>query len=306
MKIVFFGTSNVALPVLEALHAHYEISAVITSLDAPVGKKKIITESPVSILAKELGLTILKPANFSGPEILEQLKSFEAELFVVVSYGKILPEAVINLPKFKTVNVHFSKLPQYRGPSPIQFMLLNGEAEAYTSIFVLDAGVDTGPVLAQGSMPIQPWDNFITLSQNLARFSADLLIKVLPDYFSGKIVPKEQEASGISHTKIIKREDGKVNWSQTAQQIYNQFRAFYPWPGIWTTWKNVQLKILDCQVLEGESQSILPGTVTSDGGVVCGDGSILMISKLQLAGKKEVGIADFLNGYKDFAQSKLE
>lgn len=305
MKIVFFGTSSVALPILEALNQHHEILAVVTSPDKKVGRKQETQESPVSVLAQEMNHKILKPESVKGNDLLRlELEDLGADLFVVVSYGYILPTEIINLPKFKTINVHFSLLPKYRGPAPIQYALLNGDSETGTSIFVLDEQVDHGPLLAQLKVAIDSDDNFITLGDKLARKSAELLLTILPDYEGGKLIPKPQDESQASVTKIISKDDGKINWNKTAQEIDNQFRAFYPWPGIWTMWNGKKLKILDGQ--PGGQTSAAPGTVLDNGRVACGGGSTLQINTLQLEGKTETDLKSFLNGYKDFAGSILQ
>ena len=214
MRIVFFGTSNVALPVLEALHKNHEVVAVVTAPNSKLGKKQVLTPSPVSILATELGLNILKPETVkSNAELTKTLAAFNADIFIVVSYGKILPLDIINLPSLKTLNIHFSLLPKYRGAAPIQFALLNGDTNTGTSIFILEEGLDTGPIIAQEQTKIDADDNFITLSEKLAVISARLIIEVLPQYAAGTIVPKPQEGS-VTQTKIIAKQDGKIDWNK--------------------------------------------------------------------------------------------
>jgi methionyl-tRNA formyltransferase len=306
MKLVFFGTSNVALPVLEALHREEHVLAVVTAPDAKVGRKQVLSPSPVSILAEELGLPVLKPETVkNNPEFLQQLQGLGAEIFIVVSYGKILPEEVINLPPHKTVNIHFSRLPEYRGASPIQFALMNGDVTTATSIFVLEPGLDTGPIVAQQETKIDHDDTFLTLSQRMARQSAELLLSVLPDYISGKITPLPQDEGQVSLTRIITKQDGKIDWTKPAQEIYNQFRAFYPWPGLWTTWQGKVLKVLDCVPVEQRSDDPV-GTVLNDGLVACSNNTTLKINSIQLEGKNPAKINEFLNGYKNFVGSKLE
>ncbi len=308
MRIIFFGTSNVALPILEMLHQHHDIAAVVTQPDAPVGRKKEMTESPVSVLANEMELKIFKPTTVkANNELLEDLTKLAADIFIVVSYGKILPAEIINLPPLKTLNVHFSLLPKYRGASPIQFALLNGDKETGTTIMLMDSELDHGQILAQEKHTIDPDDNYISLSQNLAHVSAELLKKTLPEYALGKINPLEQDHTVATLTKIISKQDGRVDWSKSADQIYHQFIAYYPWPGIWTTWNGKNLKITDCLDLVDKSNGPeLPGAVLNGGKVVCSNNSIIQINRLQLEGKIETDIQSFLNGYKNFAGSKLE
>ncbi len=312
MKIVFFGTANVALPILEKLNKEHQVLAVVTNPDAPAGRSQSApSETPVSALARDLKLTTLKPEKIRGnQDFTAGLDGLNADIFVVVAYGKILPAEVISMPPLKTVNVHFSALPKYRGPSPIQFALLNGERQTGTSIFILDEHMDTGPLLAQKIVDIEPDDNYFTLSDRLARISADLLTDTLSDYQAGRVTPLPQDESRVSYSRIITKQDGKVDWQKTAPEIYNQFRAFYPWPGIWTTFQGKKLKILDC-VANPESPKLSGtagacGTVIDGGTVVCGSGTTLKIRSLQPEGKKEMAIGDFLNGYKNFIGSKLE
>lgn len=307
MNVIFFGTSNVALPVLEFLNSHHRVNLVVTTPDAPVGKKQILSPSPVSVLAEELHLKIIKPEKVkNNPEILNTLSEYQADIFVVVSYGKILPIEIIDLPKFKTINIHFSLLPKYRGASPIQAALLSGDSVTGISIFSLTAGMDVGPILSQEQINIDPDDNFITLSEKSAHASIKLLEQTLNKIQSGRVKQTPQEESLATYCKIIEKTDGQINWQKTSQEIYNQFRAYYPWPGIFTQWKNTNLKILNCIPVKLEdSKKIKPGTVMSRGIIACGNQTFLEIFELQLAGKKPTKIKDFLNGNISFIGSEL-
>jgi methionyl-tRNA formyltransferase len=310
MKIIFFGTANVALPILEVLNKQHQVLAVVTPPDVKVGRKQELQDSPVSALAKDLKITTFKPEKVKGDdEFLSQLSALGADIFVVVAYGKILPLEIINLPQYKTINVHFSVLPKYRGPSPIQHTLLNGDAQTGTSIFILDEGIDNGLLLSQKIAGVDPDDNYFTLSDKLAKLSASIINQVIEDYASGKITPLPQDEERVTHTKIIAKEDGRIDWQKPAQEIYDQFRAFYIWPGIWTTWNGKTVKITDCipypdlRIESGSADNC--GTVQQDGSVVCGGGTVLKIKQLQLEGKTETDINSFINGYRDFAGSKL-
>jgi methionyl-tRNA formyltransferase len=312
MKIVFFGTANVALPILEALKTQHEILAVITKPDAEAGRSQDLQESPVSALAKDLKFPMFKPETVKGnSDFLTQLRDLNADIFVVVAYGKILPMEVINLPKYKTINVHFSVLPKYRGPSPIQFALLNGDEQTGTSIFLLDQKIDDGPLLGQEIVNIDAGDNYFTLSDKLARLSAKIINSLIADYISGKITPLPQDEAQASYSKIIAKSDGKVDWQKSAAEIYNRFRAFYIWPGIWTTWNGKILKITDCCVNtdprteHGSTDGYGCGTILENGVVACGNNTFLKIKQLQLEGKSEVAIEDFLNGYLGFVGTVL-
>lgn len=314
MKIVFFGTANVALPILEALKKQHEIVAVVTTPDVKVGRNRNLEESPVSALAKDLGLKTFKPETLkNNPEFFNDLQNLNADMYAVVAYGKILPVNIINIPKYKAVNVHFSVLPKYRGPSPIQAALLNGDEQTGTSVFILDKEIDNGSLLAQEIVNIEPGDNYFTLSDKLAKRSASIINQTIEDYASGKITPLPQDESRVSYTKIITKADGKINWQKSTNETYNQFRAFYIWPGIWTTWNGKNLKITDCIVYNLNDPNAIrmtrmqsPGTVLDGGVVACGQNTFLKIKTLQMEGKNETGISEFLNGYQGFVGSKVE
>ena len=296
MKIVYFGTSEIGIPILSALKKHHQVLAVVTTPDKPVGRKQVLSPSAIANEALRLNLPVLKPTKVkNNPEFLEELKKFEADIFVVVSYGKILPVDLLDIPPLKTINVHFSLLPKYRGPAPVQFALLNGETKTGTSIFILDELVDHGPILAMQELDIDPDDTNISLQSKLAITSADLILETLPNYESGKIEPQVQNHDIATGSKIISKEDGKINWDQTAQEIYNQFRAYQPWPGLYTSWQGKILKILDCR----------PHTESSTETIVCGNKTYLRLITVQLEGKNPVSIKDFLNGYPDFNSKTL-
>lgn len=313
MRIVFFGTSNVALPILEELIKQHEIAAVVTQPDARVGRKQELSESPVSSLANDLKMNLLKPEKVkNNGEFLATLQNLNADIFMVVSYGKILPSEIINLPKFKSVNVHFSPLPKYRGPSPMQAALLNGDEYTGISFFVLDELPDHGPMVYQEIHKIDANDNFFTLSDKLARASAKAINSVITDYVSGKTTPLPQDDSAATFTSIISKADGQIDWNKSSAQIYNRFRAYYPWPGIWTKWNGKVVKITDCivntdlRIDRGPTDAYGCGKVLDGGIVACGENSFLQIKSLQLEGKVETDINSFLNGYKNFAGTKLE
>lgn len=319
MKVVFFGTSDVGLPVLEALRKEHEVVLVVTSPDAAVGRKQILTPSPIAEFAEEHNLKLEKPSKVrNNAEFLDLLREQNADIFIVVSYGKILPQELLDIPRLKTLNVHFSLLPKYRGAAPIQYALLNGETKTGTTIFILDAEIDHGPILAQAEFNIDPEDNFNSLASELSVISAEMLTSILPDYEAGKLEPQEQNHAHATFAKIIKKEDGKIDWSKPASEIYNMHRAYSAWPGIYTTWKNgsdsKQLKILDCLSLDPEhlpNLSVLTnpaGTVTVEENMVyvtCGQSSILLLLQVQLEGKNPTAVQDFVRGYKNFNGSVL-
>ena len=308
MKILFFGTSNVALPVLEELHRHHEIVGVVTQPDAVVGRNKELRETPVAVLAGEMKLPIFKFEKIGqDSSIVTQFSTLQPELSVVVSYGSILPQAILDIPHYKTLNIHFSLLPKYRGAAPLQYALVNGETETGITIFRLNAEMDRGPIITQEKHLIEPDDNFLRLSQRLAYASAKLITAVIPDYTADKLPLVPQDELQATYTKIIAREDGRIRWDKTAQEIYNEFRGFYPWPGIWTVWQGKNIKIMDCEVTSEPSGDVRNlGTVLAGGVIVCGQNTYLQIKSLQLEGKTETAITSFLNGYQNFVGAILE
>lgn len=316
MKIVFFGTSENSVILLEAIAPHFQVVGIVTMPDAPVGRKLVMTPSLVAQFAASSDVLkdvpVFKPVNPKEDEFLNDLKALEADMFLVLSYGKILPEEVIDIPPLKTVNVHPSLLPLYRGATPIQSALLNGETVTGNSIIVMDPEMDHGPLLAQHEVAINPDENYPELEAKLARDSAQMILDVIPQYAEQRLEPREQDHEKATFTKYISKADGKVNWEEPADKIYNRYRAFYRWPGIWTTWNGEVLKIIECRLgkegaaLTDSSVGNLPaGTVTESGTVLCGNGTTLELLKVQRAGKNTVTIQEFLNGNKNFIGSRL-
>lgn len=308
MRIVFFGTSDVGLPILEALQSQHEIIHIVTSPDSKVGRRQEMTATPIAQFAEKHSIATSKPEKVkNNPDFIEFLKTLSADIFVVVSYGKILPAELLEIPKLKTINVHFSLLPKYRGPAPIQFALMNDETTTGTTIFVLDELVDHGPVLAQKEIAVDSQDTFITLAEKLSHLSADLILGVLPKYLSGEIIPKEQDHSLATKSEIILKEHGKINWEQkTAQEIYNIYRAFTPWPGIWTTYQNEVFKIISCAPFE-VPENPLPGELFEmpEDIIPCRNNTFLKLLEVQIAGKNKMTMKDFLNGHPNFRTQDL-
>ncbi len=300
MRIVFFGTSDVGLPILEALAKEHEIIQVVTSPDAFVGRKQELRATPIADLANELQIPAQKPEQVkNNSQFLDFLKELNADIFIIVSYGKILPLELLEIPPLKTINVHFSLLPKYRGAAPIQYALLNGETTSGTTIFILDEKVDHGPVLVKKELGIEAEDTFSTLAKKLSNLSAELLIDLLPKYAAGEITPEEQNHDDATFTKLIKKEYGRIDWAKPAQEIFNMWRAYTPWPGIWTTWKNENFKILQLKVIESPTDDNISETIK------CGNDTYLLLQEVQPAGKKPMTLKDFMNGAKDFKMEDL-
>jgi len=296
MKIIFFGTSDFATPVLEALiKASYKVAAVVTAPDSK-------TIPPAKQLALTHNIEVLQPENFKNDPVLNRIIELakQSDVGIVVDYGKIIPVKLLSLPKHGLLNIHGSLLPKYRGPSPIQQALLNGERETGVTVFILDEKIDHGPILAIEREPIAPSDKYYSLKMRLVKKGAELLIKILPDYLAEEITPQPQDESQATFTKLITKEDGKIDWQKTAKEIHNQFRAFHKWPGIFALWQDKILKIIDCiSERSFKNATRKPGTIFRQDGKVfvsCKDG-YLEILKLQLEGGKIMTAKDFINGY---------
>jgi len=311
MKYIFFGTPEFAAIVLEELiNSGYVPEAVICNPDEPVGRKQILTPPPTKILAGKYGIHILQPETLANYKL--QITNYKPDLAIVAAYGKIIPKNILGIPHRGTINVHPSLLPKYRGASPIQYAILNGEKGTGVTIMKIDEEMDHGPIISNVKIQISNDDTYDSLSQKLAISGAELLIKTIPDYISGEIKPVEQDHSKATYTKIIKKEDGKIDWSKSAGEIERVTRAFYPWPTAWTIWrqetsdKGQVLKIFEADVSDGNGKKTGEVFLKNNKlAIKCGKDS-LVIKKLQLEGGKVLTAKEFLNGHKDFVGSVLQ
>jgi len=255
LKIIFIGTSRFALPALEKLVEaaivaanSYQISAVITPPDKPSGRKQEITPPPVKQTALKHNLKVFQPEKILS--IKQEINQINPDLIIVAAYGQIIPKDILDIPRFKSLNLHPSLLPKYRGSSPIQAAILNGDKITGSTLMVLDEKMDHGPIISQKKINIESSDNYQTLEEKLSHQAADLLIEILPQYFEGKIQPVSQDHDQASYTKILSRQDGKIDWQKSAQEIERMVRAFYPWPGAWTIKEGKRLKVLKAKVVK--------------------------------------------------------
>lgn len=304
VRVVFMGTPAFSAEILETLlQAHYNIVGVVTKPDRPVGREQTLETSPVKNIAVNHKLPILQPERLDAAA-LKQLKEWKPDLIVVVAYGKLLPETVLNLPGFGCVNIHTSLLPRWRGASPIQNALLAGDTETGVSLMLLDKGMDTGPIIAQKSCPIDPMERSDTLTEKLTALSKELLLETLPLWVKRKITATPQPGEGVTLCQLIEREDGRIFWDLTAPEIYNRYRGLYPWPGIFTFWKKDEDDLIRIKLHEIECQKVNPSTprhvgevfeIGEDLGVQTGSG-VILIKSLQLEGKNKVSAAEFLRG----------
>lgn len=294
--IVFMGSPEFACPTLRLLAAHYPIAGVVTQPDRPAGRGRILTSPPVKILAQELGLPVIQPNRLKESEAMAQLQAWAPELIVVAAFGQILRQDVLSLPRFCCINVHGSLLPRWRGASPIQAAIQHGDAETGVSIMLMDAGLDTGPVLSQRILPILLQDTTGALSERMAHTGAALLGETLPGYLTGRIHPQPQDESGVTYAPLLKKEDGLLDLQQPAAVLERKIRAFNPWPGAFILWQGQPLKIHRAHVVENEQpldgiyaiQHGLPALVTAAGWLV--------LDEVQPAGKKSMPGKVFLQG----------
>lgn len=310
IKIIFFGTPEFAVPAFRFLIENgYRIIATVTAPDKPAGRARKLTSPPLKTAALERGIVVFQPSSLkNNPEFLENLRELNPDICVIAAYGKIIPKDYLEIPKYGFVNIHPSLLPKYRGPAPIQTAILNGEKETGVSIMLMDEEIDHGPVINQLKSNISKLKTFKEISQELAELGAKLLIETMPDYISGKIKPQPQNHSAATFTKMFSREDGKINWNKTAEQICSQIRALNPEPGTWTTWRNKIINIGKAEVSDDNQDDSPPGTVKTAGGKIAVKTSelYLLVESLQLEGGKMTDAASFLNGHPNFSGSRLE
>lgn len=314
MNIVFFGTSEFASSILKNIKekTDWEICMVVSEPAKEAGRKNKITDSPVSTYSKEKGLNLTTPIR--SKEIEEYIKKINPDVALVAAYGQIIPRSIFKIPKFKTVNIHPSLLPKLRGPSPIQTTLLNGLKETGVTLMLIDEKMDSGPILSQEILSISNEDNYYSLEEKTSDIGSDILIRDLPKYIDGKINPVQQDESSATYTHLLKKEDGHVNWNKTPQEIYNQWRAFLKWPGLFTFFKNKNGQNIRLKLIELEPNFDTKFTTKESGSVfsndkknlfiACGLGSI-KINKLQPENSKEQTSVEFLNGYGYIVGQKL-
>lgn len=342
-NIIFWGASDFAVPALEALlREGYNITAVVTNPDEPVGRRQILTQPPVKRAAEKHHIPVFQFASLKNENSLEienwKLKITHADIFIVAAYGKIIPKDILDLPHLGALNIHPSLLPRWRGPSPIQFTILNGDAEAGVTIIKMDELMDHGPIVATQRLEISNSQNlpprripglhpseanvftsdpiskikYQELHDELAELSATLLIEILPKYLSGEITPREQNHNQATYSKILTREDGRIDWKKSAEDIERMIRAFSPWPSAWTTWpdkeKIYRIRIEEADVLDNAPVEGGPSFAFSEKShplcLKTGKGS-LAIHALTLEGKQKMAAHEFVRGHRDIIGSTL-
>lgn len=307
LRVVFMGTSDLSEAILKALiENEYNLVGVFTKPDKKVGRKQEITAPLVKKLAEEKNIPVFQPMKFNA-EAVENLKSLKPDLVIVAAYGKIIPLAAFETPGFGCINVHVSLLPKYRGPSPIQNALLQGETETGITIMLMDEGVDTGDIIKQEKVSILPDDNSQTLTEKLSKKGAELLLKTIPLWIEQKIEPIPQDSEKATFCELIEREDGRIYWTVPATEIYNRFRALTPWPGIFTYYESgsgltrlklISIKLQKTNPLEKHKEGEV-FELGDDIGVQTSEG-VIILKEIQKEGKKAIDAKSFINGQPDF------
>jgi methionyl-tRNA formyltransferase len=309
LRIVFMGSPRFSVPALEQMVVNkYQVAAVYTQPDRTSGRGRRLAVSPVKEAALKWNIPVKQPQNFKTAEALKELADLKPDVIIVCAYGQILPQALLDIPPRQCLNVHFSLLPRHRGASPVAAAILAGDDYTGVSIQLVKLKVDTGPVLAAAPIPIFASDNTETLLEKLGIIGAHLMQEALNGWMDGTRKPMPQDESRASYFGQVKKEDGEIDWNLPAVDIWRRVRAYYPWPGCYTSWRGNQLKINEAGYLPGGDKE--PGRVialpVSEGGVgVITDDGILVIKNIQYAGKKAMNSAEFIRGQRDFIGEKL-
>lgn len=304
LRLVYLGTPAFAVPTLERIvEGGHRVLEVVTQPDRPRGRGRDLAASPVKEAAARLGLPVYQPERVRRPEAVEHLRVLGADAMVIVGYGQIIPQNIIDLAPKGIINVHASLLPKYRGAGPIQWAIVNGETRTGVTTMRIDAGLDTGDMLLKAETEIAPEETAVELGRRLASMGANLLVKTLAQLES--IVPEEQDPKQATYAPILKKEDGHIDWSQPAQAIHNRVRGLQPWPGAYTTFRGQTLNIwrsssgagLPACAQSSRDVPSAPGTIRTVKPllIACGSG-LLELHELQIEGRKRISAVDFANG----------
>lgn len=300
-QVVFMGSPDFALPTLRQLAENFNVVGVVTQPDKPAGRGRELKPPPVKLLAQELGIPVIQPKRLRKEESIAPIRAWKPDVIVVAAFGQILRENVLTLPPHGCINVHASLLPRWRGAAPINAAILHGDSQTGVTIMKMDAGVDTGDMLAKRAVDITPKDDAGTLSDKLSQLGGELLVETLPKILSGEITPEKQNDEDATHAPMLSKEDGRLDFSQSAEYLTRMVRAYSPWPGTFTEWDGKLLKVQKAFAVKGnaaEGETLihqgLPGFGTGDG--------VLVMEELQLAGKKRTGGEEFLRGVRNWTQ----
>jgi len=297
-KIIFFGTPEFAIPPLEGIYEKEDLVAVVTQTDKPKGRGLKPSPSPVKTWALSKGIKVLEPLKLKDPQFISTIRELNPDLIVVCAYGKIFPKELLEIPKFGCWNIHASLLPKYRGASPINWAIFEGERETGITIMLMDEGLDTGPILLQKKIEVSEEDDAISLSKKLSLLGKEAILETIELHKKGKLKPYPQPENDISYAPILKKEDGFFTFEEPAQKIERKVKAFLPWPTAFTYYKNKILKIFSAKAITFEHNE-KPGTIleiNKDGILVATSKDAILFKEVQLEGKKKISAYEFACG----------
>jgi methionyl-tRNA formyltransferase len=307
IRIVFMGTPEFAVPVLQALIVKYNVAAVYTRADKPAGRGKQLVESPVKHFARAHNLPLEQPRSLRNGSEQHRLRDYQPDLIVVAAYGLLLPQPILDIPRLGSINTHASLLPRWRGASPITYAILAGDAQTGVTLMQMDEGLDTGAILTSRSIPIASDDTTGSLTEKLSKLGAELLLETIPVYLEGKLRATPQDPLHGTMTRLVAKEDGKIKWDTSATYIEHMVRAYQPWPTAFAQYHGEIFKILRASVLEQHAPE-LPGTVLQIGkdiGIATGK-DVLLLHEVQLAGKRAMSAGEFARGQREFVGSRFQ
>jgi methionyl-tRNA formyltransferase len=294
------GSPDFALPTLRAMASAYEVVGVVTQPDRASGRGRELKSPPVKLLVQKLDVPIIQPEKLRMPEAMEQLRAWNPDLIVVAAFGQILRKDVLELPRYGCINVHASLLPRWRGAAPINAAILQGDEETGVTIMKMDVGLDTGPMLAQRAIRLTREDTAGSVTETLSHLGADLLIETLPDYLSGRIQPVPQPDEGATYAPMLKKEEGRLDFTRPAEELERRVRAFNPWPGAFMEFDGTLFKVHRAHTESGNAQAG-ERLVYRDQPAVGTGGGLLLLDEVQPAGKKPMNGKSFLAGARRWA-----
>lgn len=303
IRVVFMGSPDFSLTSLRLLAQHYQVVGVVTQPDRASGRGRELKAPPVKILTQELNIPVMQPQKLRDPEAMQQLTEWNPDLIVVAAFGQILKKDVLEMPRYGCINIHASLLPRWRGAAPINAAVLAGDEETGVTIMKMDVGLDTGPMLAMKRIRIKPDDTAGSLFEALSTLGADLLIETLPAYMEGKLTPQPQPEDGATYAPMLKKEDGRLDFTQPAVELERRIRAMNPWPGAWFEWDGNLLKVSRGSVSEAKGKEVGSRLIVEGRPAVrCADG-VLILEEVQPPGKKMMPGKAFLSGARNWESS---
>jgi methionyl-tRNA formyltransferase len=300
VRLLFCGTPQFAVPTLKHLLAQseFEILAVITQPDRPRDRGRQVSSSPVKEVALAAKLPVHQPEKIRAPEVQELLQSYSPDFIVIIAYGQIIPARLLTIPKFGWINLHASLLPKYRGAAPINWAIVNGETRTGLTTMRIDTGMDTGDILLQREYGIEPNESAAALTTRLSEAGAPLMAETLRGLASGMVIPRPQDHSQATLAPILKRDDGRIDWTRTAREIYTRMRGFSPWPGAYSVFRGQSCHLWG-EPVSNEKRDAAPGTLYLEGDnllAVCGGATVFRLLAVKLEGRKQVSAFEFANG----------